>query len=327
MRIAGYRAPAPWRKFIDEVGSRGFFTAKLSRSCDVQSEMLLAGPRFVRFFGPVLTALNELGGSGRPVEVYDRIAANLSMPERELNELLETGVSRFKNQVGWARFYLAKGGFIDASKRGVWTLTDKGRVTPTLTHPEALSLFKSVHEQFPRPVGPTPNPRPDDRNSDDPDGDDIENAPYREQLSEKLRSLSPEAFERFCKRLLREAGFEQVTVTGRAGDGGLDGIGILQVNPLVSFKVLFQCKRYSGSVVPSHVRDFRGAMQGRADKGIIITTGVFTTDAKKEGVRDGVPPIELVDGDKLLDMCEEYELGLSPVQTFAFDEAFFAEFE
>lgn len=126
--------------------------------------------------------------------------------------------------------------------------------------------------------------------------------------------------------MLRESGFQEVTITGRSGDGGIDGIGILQVNPLVSFKVLFQCKKYVGSVTPSEVRDFRGAMTGRADKGIIITTGSFTSDARKEAVRDGAPPIELVDGEKLTTMLETLELGLKPRQTFQVDVGFFDEF-
>ena len=60
---------------------------------------------------------------------------------------------------------------------------------------------------------------------------------YRDELAVKLQSLSPAGFERFCQRLLRESGFQEVSVTGRSGDGGIDGIGILQVNVLVSFKV------------------------------------------------------------------------------------------
>ncbi|MDP2401913.1 MAG: restriction endonuclease, partial [Actinomycetota bacterium] len=133
-------------------------------------------------------------------------------------------------------------------------------------------------------------------------------------------------FEAFSQRLLRESGFQDVKVTGRSGDGGIDGIGILEVNPLVSFKVLFQCKRYAGTVTPSQVRDFRGAMMGRADKGIILTTGSFTSEARKEGVRDGVPPIELVDGEKLVNMLEELELGLVPVRAYRIDDSFFDDF-
>jgi restriction system protein len=69
--------------------------------------------------------------------------------------------------------------------------------------------------------------------------------------------LKPDAFERLAQRILREAGFTKVQVTGKSGDGGIDGIGILRVN-LVSFVVLFQCKRYKNSVGSGSVRDFRG---------------------------------------------------------------------
>src|SRR5438067_9119761 len=140
-------------------------------------------------------------------------------------------------------------------------------------------------------------------------------------------SSSHPGFERLSQRLLREAGFIQVVVTGRGGDEGIDGYGTLQINPLVSFKVLFQCKRYRKSVSPSHVRDFRGAMAGRADKGIIITTGTFTAEARREASRDGAHPIELIDGEKLLDMLEKLELGLKPVTTYEVEHAFFKEFE
>ena len=152
-------------------------------------------------------------------------------------------------------------------------------------------------------------------------------AGYKTQLIEIMLKLPPSGFERLSQRILREAGFTEVTVTGSSGDGGIDGHGTLQINPLVSFKVLFQCKRYTKSVSPSHVRDFRGAMAGRADKGIIITTGSFTTEARREASRDGVPPIELIDGEKLLEMLERLELGLTPVKTFQVDDAFFNEFQ
>jgi len=116
-------------------------------------------------------------------------------------------------------------------------------------------------------------------------------------------------------------------VTGRSGDGGIDGVGILQMTPFVSFNVLFQSKRYQGAVTPSQIRDFRGAMMGRADKGIIMTTGTFTLEAKKEARRDGVPPIELVDSDALIQMFERLELGLIPKTTYDVDERFFEDFK
>lgn len=150
---------------------------------------------------------------------------------------------------------------------------------------------------------------------------------YRNAVLDLLLKLPAPGFERLCQRLLREAGFTQVVVTGSTGDGGIDGYGTLSVNPLVSFKVLFQCKRYTKSVAPSHVRDFRGAMAGRADKGIILTTGTFTAEARREASRDGVPPIDLIDGEKLVDMLEQLELGLRPVKTYEVGHGFFKEFE
>jgi restriction system protein len=287
------------------------------------------GPQFIKYFGPVIAALKSLGGSGRPAEVKDLIAEQLSLSEADVNEALDSGASRFSNQVDWAKFYLSAAGYIDASTRGVWSLTEKGHSFAP-SHAESLELFKRIHKQF--------KIDRDTRQSKEElvstDGKEIKeeievisNEDYRVELRQILQSLPGSGFENLCQALLREAGFESVTVTGKSGDGGIDGVGILQMNPLVSFKVLFQCKRYSGSISPDKVRDFRGAMMGRADKGIILTTGTFTAESKKEAVRDGVPPIELVDGEKLLDMFEKLEFGLKPKQTFEIDREFFAKFD
>jgi restriction system protein len=120
----------------------------------------------------------------------------------------------------------------------------------------------------------------------------------------------PAAFERLVQRLLRESGFIQVEVTGRSGDGGIDGKGIMRLGGLLSFHVIFQCKRYRGAVTAAQVRDFRGAMVGRADKGLLITTGNFTKDAMREATRDGAPAIDLVDNDQLVEKLKELSLGI-----------------
>ena len=287
-----------------------------------------AGPKFVSYFWPVIEALKKLGGSARPAEVREEIVAKHSISDMAQAETLPSGFPRFDNQVAWARFYLAKAGIIDASSRGVWTLTEKGRVLGHLTQQEALGLFKDVHAQYQVERGVEEPPEVEEAETAPPqDAASPISINYRQQLLEILRALPPSGFERFCQRLLRESGFQEVTISGRSGDGGIDGLGILQVSPLVSFKVLFQCKRYTGHVNPSQVRDFRGAMQGRADKGIIITTGAFSSEAKKEAVRDGVPPIELVDGEKLLTMLEDLELGVSPIKAFKVNGSFFDEFK
>ena len=239
---------------------------------------------------------------------------------------MKNGESRVRNQIAWGRFYLAKAGFIDSSQRGVWSLTEEG-LRAELSDRAAYGLFQDIQKGFqderetkPKETAPAPT-----ETEADPE-EAAEATDHRGHLLQILRELPPEGFERICQRLLRESGFEQVTVTGRSGDGGIDGVGVLEINPFVSFKVLFQCKRYAGSVSSPQIRDFRGAMMGRADKGLIITTGAFTLDAKKEARRDGVPPIELVDSEKLMDMFERLELGLRPRIAYDVDDQFFREY-
>ncbi len=267
--------------------------------------------------------LQESGGSGTASEIVDRSLEIAKISEAEQEAINKNGFSRVKNQVHWARQYLVWAGYLDSSKRGVWSLTDKG-TTVDLAMFNALDVFKVVQSNRAEIKQDKKQSVPQ---ADEPIPGGIEIKNHRPALLELIRSLSPAGFERLSQRLLRESGFQHVSVTGKSGDGGIDGIGVLQVNPFVSFNVLFQCKRYQGAVTPSQVRDFRGAMMGRADKGLIITTGIFTLDAKKEARRDGVPPIELVDGDILVDMFEKLELGLIPKRDFDIDEKFFEEYK
>lgn len=257
------------------------------------------------------------------------VAEVVELPEEVLEKTLKSGVSRFENQVHWARFYLFKTGYIDSSKRGVWSLTEKGQKAPVFTKDQLREIIQQVHALTTKVKKDKIFSSRDEEQLEEisePAPPEKINQNYGEQLLSLLKSIPPAGFERLCQRLLREAGFEKVTVTGRSGDGGIDGHGVLQINPFVSFRVLFQCKRYDGSVGAPHIRDFRGAMMGRTEKGIILTTGSFTADAKREAIRDGVPPIELVDGEKLVEMFEQLELGLKPRTTFDLDETFFDSF-
>ena len=292
------------------------------------------GPEFLRFFIPVVEVLRELGGSGRSAEVTDLVIDRMNIPEEEEAVILKSGQSRIYNQIAWARLYLVKAGLLDSSKRGVWSLTEKGR-TAELTPDFALQSFGETQSQIIEQRKQRGEAKAQEAGEveeaegaeEQIDIDSIDTGNYRTELLNLLRSLSPEGFERLSQRLLRESGFQQVAVTGRSGDGGIDGHGILRINPLVSFKVLFQCKRYQGTVNVSDVRNFRGALQGRADKGIILTTGTFTTDAKKEAIRDGATPIELVDGDQLVEMFEDLQIGLVPRADFDIDHEFFVEYK
>jgi restriction system protein len=97
----------------------------------------------------------------------------------------------------------------------------------------------------------------------------------------------------------------------------------------LSFPVFFQCKRDRGSVGAGAVRDFRGAMSGRGDKGLLITTGTYTAEATREATRDGAPPVDLIDGDQLCDLLRQYELGVRSTvretEDVVVDSAFFVE--
>lgn len=277
-----------------------------------------SGAQFLRFFGPILDALRALGGSGRPDEVAAKIAQDLQISDEVQNALLPSGQSRFRNQVAFARLYLRLEGLVESSQHGVWTLTERGRKV-RIDLEQAGEIFRkwvSVHTKK-RKARATDSP-----DMRDPESRDIVETPpidYRSEVLSLMQQLPPSGFERLCQRILREAGFQEVVVTGRSGDQGIDGEGVLQINPLVSSRVLLQCKRYKDSVSASQVRDFRGAMWGRTDKGIILTTGTFTAEAKKEASRDGAASIELIDGDRI-------EVGLVPTRTFKVDPGFFAPF-
>jgi restriction system protein len=275
--------------------------------------------RYVRMYGPILAVLREAGGEAHAREVMRRVADEVlgGTPERERE--LASGGNAAENEVAWARNNLKEAGLIDASTRGVWRLTSRGwdthlnlesaRKLGRLARIRAASVASSTEAEQ---VKPDSMPLQEDSSN---------------SLLDVMKSLPPSGFERLCQRILRQAGFEEVEVTGRSGDGGIDGHGVLQVNELVSFRVLFQCKRYQGSVGVEHVRNFRGAMSGRTDKGIILTTGSFTVEAQREAIRDGVPPIELVDGEKLVSLMERLQIGVKPRVVFDVDLQFFEKFQ
>jgi len=277
---------------------------------------------FLQWLGPILDALRDLGGSGKPREVSSWIAEKLHISDDVLNSTLNSGESRFHNQVAWARQYLIWENYLDKNIKGAWVLTTLGE-QKHLTLEESRLIVKKWVDIFTkaRKTGIKPDiiESPVEVGVELISNDNL-------NLLNVLQNLSPKGFENICKLLLRESGFENVEVTGQSHDGGIDGYGILEINPFVTFKVLFQCKRYKGGVSRSQVGDFRNAMLGRAEKGIIITTGHFTNEAIKEANRDGAPKVELVDGEKLVKMFEKVELGVKPKTVYEVDINFFEPF-
>jgi len=250
---------------------------------------------------PTIQALHALGGSGTFEEIYAKVIELVDFSDEQLEQLHNPergGRTEVEFRLSWSRTYLKKFGILENSSRGVWALTAIGRQTQKV-NPAAVKRF--VQRQIKQEKQSSPEIESQEKD---------EESTWREQLLEVLLQMAPSAFERLTQRLLRESGFIQVEVTGRSGDGGIDGKGIMRLGGLLSFHVIFQCKRYSGSVSVSQVRDFRGAMVGRADKGLLITTGNFTKDAIVEATRDGAPAIDLIDGDLLIDKLKELSLGV-----------------
>jgi restriction system protein len=270
-------------------------------------------PPYDRLMNPVMKALHHLGGSASITELLDQVIADQGFTQ----EIVEQPHSEKSNQtelgyrLAWARTYLKKYDLITNSTRGVWALTPSGH---DLEEVDSQTVVRFVREQFHRKSeGRTESTELDERRTEPETGEE-ETASWRETLLATLLEMPPDAFERLCQRMLRESGFIQVEVTGRSGDGGIDGHGLVRLSGLISFPVIFQCKRYRNTISASVVRDFRGAMVGRADKGLIISTGNFTRGASSEATRDGAPPIDLIDGEQLIDKLKDLRLGIMTKQ-------------
>ena len=286
------------------------------------------GPRVARYIGPLLDVLRDLDGSAKSREATEAVVERVGLTEAEQAVTNESGQTQAYNDIAWARFYLVKTGLIDSSKRGVWTLTGKGQAAE-VDDVASLALVRSVQQR--KAIAADSDNGGEQAESASPAGDADEEAEEEElglddRLITVLRKLSPHGFERLCRRLLLEAGFERVEVTPQGRDGGIDGVGMLPVSPFVTFKVMFQCKRYAGAVSAPQIRDFQAATFGRAEKGLFLTTGSFTSEASKEARRDGAPPIELIDGRQLVELFRKLELGLKPRIAYDIDEQFFAQF-
>ena len=270
---------------------------------------VLAVPTFDALLWPTLRALKAMGGSASNEELLAKVI-ELEQISDPVASFVHTDNRQTKvgYNLAWAKTYLKRVGAVDNSSRGVWSITPTGEA---YSADDATKVPAVVRRQDydKRRTGPE-----ESIGTTTEEAVAAHQAPpeetWKDRLLSVLRAMQPDAFERLAQRLLREAGFTKVEVTGRSGDGGIDGIGVLRVN-LLSFQVLFQCKRYQGSVGSSAVRDFRGAMVGRSDKGLIITTGTFSGDARREATRDGAPAIDLIEGDTLCDLLKGLKLGVS----------------
>ncbi|MBN4055183.1 restriction endonuclease [bacterium AH-315-K03] len=257
----------------------------------------MPAPKYDDLIEPLYVAMHELGGSASIGEQEEKVAEIMQLTDGELSEIHRNNKTKFSYRLAWARTYLKRFGVLTNSSRGVWVLTAVGQKENSVSKSEVKKYVQNLN-------------RNGKAKKKEAEPEELEELQWQEQVIEVVKSISPEAFERLCQRILRESGFTSVEVTGKSGDGGIDGRGVVRIGGLLSFHVIFQCKRYQGSISPSIVRDFRGAMVGRADKGLLITTGTFTREARKEAQRDGAPPLDLIDGDDLVVKLKELGMGI-----------------
>jgi restriction system protein len=260
-------------------------------------------PTFDELMDPTVQALKHLGGSASIDELVPEIVRLLGLPQ-EVADVPHgtTGRTELEYRSAWARTYLRKAGLLENSERGIWALTPEGAKVGSL---DGRQIARDVAKRF------QSERTTDNESAGAPAAEAPEAAlTWQDKLLAVLQGMDPIAFERLCQRILRESGFIEVEVTKRSGDGGIDGHGTIRIGGLISFNVLFQSKRYKGNIGPDTVRDFRGAMVGRADKGMIISTGGFTLEARREATRDGAPPLDLIDGRLLAEKLKELKLGV-----------------
>ncbi|NUN98994.1 MAG: restriction endonuclease [Saprospiraceae bacterium] len=287
---------------------------------------------FVKWFGPVLDALRDLGGSAKPREITQRIGLHLNIPDEILNERYEkSGVLKFQNQVAWARQYLVWEELLESSKHGIWTLTNKGWQT-NLSENQAheifikwVKIFQELREK--KNIGSVETEAQKIIQTQEQTEPENTQVSIRPTLIDVLQTVSATGFEYLCGRLLREYDFENVEITQRSHDGGIDGYATLKINPFVSLSVFFQCKRYKGTVPTEKVQAFIGVMETNkrsVEKGLLITTGTFAKAAyeiEKSNIK-----LELIDGEKLVEMFEKVELGVNPKVIYEPDLTFFEQY-
>ena len=287
-------------------------------------------PSYIDLMFPVLEALAEADYSARREEIVESVSNRQGFSNAQLEQRYEhSGVPIIRYRIGWALNYLEKIDAVENSSQGVWSITESGenidseeklqKLIRAWREKEAVRYRKFRRKPLDDNGEPINIDELDEEamealglsNKDSPQEEpDIETIRWQDQLLQHLLEISPAAFERLTKRLLLETGFRDVQVQSKSGDGGIGGVGVYRLS-LMSFPTYFQCKRYRGSVSAGAVRDFRGTMAGRGEKGLLVTTGTFTREARKESSRDGAPPVELIDGEELCDLLKEHQLGVT----------------
>ena len=270
-------------------------------------------PTHNELFWPVVRALRQLDGSSDNEQLLEKVVEILGVTDELAAILHKSGPqTELGYRIAWVKSWLKWGEIVDNPQRGIWVLTKQGRSAneeeinevPRRRRAEKSSKQKGMPDEPLQAVEDIDQAPPSDELEEF--GDDG----WRNVLLDVIKGMEASAFERLARLLLLRLGFSHVDLVGRSGDGGIDLIGSVRLNNVLSFRVLAQCKRYKDTVGPGDIRNFRGAMQGRTDKGIFITSGRYTREARNEASRDGVPAIDLVDGEAFTTLLKDMNMGV-----------------
>lgn len=258
--------------------------------------------------GATFSAMVACNGSATNEEIQEHVISILELPDSVINVMhADNTQTRLQYELRWARTYLKKYGAIENSVRGIWSIASGFENS---TEIDGSHVCKKVREMD--ASSKMGQPTPEKKDITELQDQEKDEEPWRVELSKVLHTMDPYGFERLTMRLLRECGFSKVSVTKKSGDNGIDGYGKLSLNGIVTVNVAFQCKRYAGLISNAQIRDFRGSLSAGIEKGIFITTGAFSNAAVQEALDSGkTPTIDLIDGEDLINLLLEHELGVS----------------
>jgi len=293
-------------------------------------------PEVVRFIPRILATLREMNGVAKAGAVKAAVVQAIYEAGEAVNDqMLASGVPKYQNDIYWARMYLVNAGLLEPARTagyGTWKLTTEGWESPLDMVTAAAIYYKTASSN-----GGGSNSNSKSRDQADmpaPSGDDLQQdlegtVNWQVQLKEILWSLSDQGFEHLCAAIMTANGLDQIKVTGKSGDKGIDGMGLMYLDDasLVSIRVAWQCKRYTtGTVGSQEVRNFRGSLDHKTDHGIIFTTSTFTAEAMKESVALGKTPIRLVPLDLLIETLRALQLGVGSQLEPTVEVAFFEQY-
>ena len=288
-------------------------------------------PKFHETFNPILEILSDkqiIHTRELQKKVIERYYGHLS--KELLEEKTKSGEILINNRIAWGKSYLKKGGYIHYPSRGNVQISDKGLLQKTelsLRNLEEESTILQFYQtekdkQFPE-IKEISNASPQDLI--DEGFSQIENE-IKNELLEKLKTIDPYYFEKVILILLKKMGYGEFQETSKSGDGGIDGI--INEDKLGLDKIYIQAKRFSENKVrEKDIRNFIGAMSGDTNKGVFVTTSMFDRGANDKA-KNAHHKIILIDGNRLVDLMHEYNVGVQVKATYEvkhLDEDFFVE--